>query len=58
MLAGNADGQERARQQVDAAKMALGERGAVGWTDGAPDLNRHMVHNTCYAAWFAALGCD
>ena len=26
-----------------------------GWTDGEPDVNRHMVKNTNYAAWFAAL---
>ena len=45
----------QARQQVDAAKHALGERGPVWWTDCAPDLNRHMVHTTPYAAWYAAL---
>ncbi|MCX4195568.1 hypothetical protein OMR07_08180 [Methylobacterium organophilum] len=44
-----------ARAEVDAAKIALGERGPVWWTDGAPDLNRHLVRNTPYAAWFAAL---
>ena len=44
-----------ARAQVDAAKQALGERGAVWWTDGAPDLNRHMVHTTRYAEWYSAL---
>ena len=44
-----------ARERVDAAKRALGERGPVWWTDGAPDYNRHMAHNTPYAAWFAAL---
>jgi hypothetical protein len=55
MRAGNEGGREQARQQVDAAKIALGERGPVWWTDGAPDVNRHMVKNTNYAAWFAAL---
>jgi len=25
--------------------LAVGERGPVWWTDGAPDLNRHLVHN-------------
>lgn len=45
-----------ARARVDAAKVALGERGPVWWTDGAPDLNRHMAANTPYAEWFAALG--
>ncbi|WP_457105706.1 hypothetical protein [Methylobacterium sp. P5_C11] len=44
-----------ARAAVDAAKTALGERGAVWWTDGAPDLNRRLVRNTPYAAWFADL---
>ena len=43
-----------ARQVVDDAKRALGERGAVWWTDGAPDFNRHLVRNTPYATWFAA----
>lgn len=43
---------QRARQQVDSAKQALGERGPVWWTDGAPDLNRHMAHTTPYAAWY------
>jgi hypothetical protein len=41
-----------ARSRVDAAKRELGERGPVWWLDGAPDLNRCMVHNTPYADWF------
>jgi hypothetical protein len=41
-----------ARSQVDKAKRGLGERGAVWWSDGAPDYNRHMVRNTPYSAWF------
>lgn len=44
-----------ARADVDAAKQALGERGPVWWTDGAPDVNRKMVKNTPYATWYAAL---
>ena len=44
-----------ARSRVDAAKTGLGERGPVWWTDGAPDLNRHMARTTTYAAWFASL---
>ena len=44
-----------ARAGVDSAKIALGERGPAWWTDGAPDLNRHMAANTVYADWFAAL---
>lgn len=47
-----------ARARVDIAKRALGERGPVWWTDGEPDWNRHSVHTTPYAAWYAALrGC-
>ncbi len=42
-----------ARADVDAAKRALGERGPVWWTDGAPDYNRHMARNTPYADWFS-----
>lgn len=41
-----------ARARVDAAKVALGERGPVWWDDGAPDLNRHKVTNTPYAGWW------
>jgi len=55
MRAGDERGRELARQQVDAAKIAMGERGPVWWGDGAPDVNRHMVKNTSYGAWFAAL---
>ena len=44
-----------AHAAVDAAKVALGERGEPWWTDGTPDLNRRMVRNTDYASWFDAL---
>ncbi|SFC22720.1 hypothetical protein SAMN05428997_10530 [Bosea sp. CRIB-10] len=44
-----------ARDRVDAAKVALGERGPVWWDDGAPDLNRHMAKNTPYAEWAGTL---
>ena len=44
-----------ARRRVDAAKVALGERGSVWWDDGAPDFNRHMAKNTPYADWFDGL---
>lgn len=47
-----------ARAAVDAAKRALGERGPVWWTDGAPDFNRHLAKNTPYAAWYEALDAD
>ncbi|WP_294314794.1 hypothetical protein [uncultured Sphingomonas sp.] len=54
--AGDADAEAQAHAAVDAAKVALGERGPVWWDDGAPDLNRHMARNTVYAALFAGLG--
>ncbi len=44
-----------ARSRVQAAKVALGERGPVWWDDGSPDLNRHMARNTGYAQWYADL---
>lgn len=42
-----------AHAAVDAVKVALGERGPVWWSDGAPDLTRRLARTTCYAAWFA-----
>lgn len=42
-----------ARARVQAAKVALGERGPVWWDDGAPDFNRKLARNTPYAAWAA-----
>ncbi|MGI4718680.1 MAG: hypothetical protein ACRYGO_13900 [Janthinobacterium lividum] len=53
--AGDPEAERSARADVDAAKRALGERGPVWWTDGAPDFNRRMVANTPYADWYAAL---
>ena len=58
MRAGDDAAREAARQRVDTAKRALGERGPPWWTDGAPDLNRRMARNTVYAEWFAALPPD
>lgn len=52
---GDADAERAARARVDAAKVALGERGPVWWTDGAPDFNRRMARTTPYADWYAAL---
>lgn len=43
-----------ARGRVDAAKVALGERGPVWWDDGAPDFNRHLVADTPYADWYSS----
>ena len=45
----DAAAESAARVQVDAAKIALGERGPVWWDDGAPDYNRHLVKNMPYA---------
>lgn len=46
----------RARHAVNAAKVALGERGPVWWSDGAKDFNRHLVKNSPYADWFRDTG--
>ena len=44
----------QARDAVQTAKVSLGERGPVWWSDGALDVNRKMAANTRYAEWFAA----
>lgn len=53
--AGDTKRLSEARSAVDAAKIALGERGPVWWRDGAPDLNRHMARTTVYAEWLSEL---
>lgn len=50
--------EDAAHADVDQAKRALGERGPVWWSDGAPDLNRHMVRTGPYADWYAGLKAD
>lgn len=55
--AGDGDALAAARAAVDAAKVALGERGPVWWSDGAPDYNRRLASNTPYAVWSAATSC-
>lgn len=42
-----------ARSRVQAAKVALGERGPVWWDDGEPDLTRHLARTTGYADWWS-----
>ena len=42
-----------ARRRVGQLKVALGERGAPWWTDGAPDYNKKLVGKTPYADWYA-----
>lgn len=49
---GDEDAMKQARSAVDAAKIALGERGPPWWSDGAPDYNRHLAKNTPYAEWW------
>ena len=50
------DGEKRAaRERVQTAKVALGERGPVWWCDGAPDESRRHPANSRYAPWWAAL---
>jgi hypothetical protein len=55
LRSGGDDDLRAARSKVDKAKRALGERGPVWWTDGAPDLNRRLVRSTPYADWFDKL---
>jgi hypothetical protein len=50
--AGEADLEKVAHAAVDFVKRALGERGPVWWTDGAPDLSGQMARDTPYAEWF------
>ncbi len=49
---GKPDETATARQRVEKAKVQLGERGPVWWTDGEPDQNRKLVENSTYAAWY------
>ena len=51
----DADELAQARHAVNEAKVALGERGPVWWTDGACDFNRCLVKNSPYADWFEGL---
>ena len=55
LKAHDAKAERSARAAVDETKRALGERGPVWWTDGAPDFNRRLVANTPYKDWHAAL---
>lgn len=59
-LRGKRSAEERAaaRAAVDAAKVALGERGPVWWDDSEPDFNRRLVRNTPYADWYAVLNAS
>lgn len=46
------DAMREARQAVDAAKIALGERGPVWWDDDAPDETGKHPRNSSYADWW------
>ncbi|WP_038200850.1 hypothetical protein [Xenophilus azovorans] len=50
---GEAAAPRQARSQIHAARIALGGHGPPWWTDGAPDLDRHLVRDSPYAQWFA-----
>lgn len=49
------EARQAAKDAVQKAKVALGERGPVWWDDGAPDFNRKMARNTPYADWYEKL---
>ncbi|TXM69294.1 hypothetical protein FV222_16055 [Methylobacterium sp. WL103] len=53
--AGAAELMRSARDAVQAAKEALGERGPVWWGDGAEDQGGRNPRDSPYAAWYAAL---
>lgn len=53
--AGDVQAEHVARRRVHEIKVALGERGPVWWSDGAPDYNRRMVKNTPYWDWFRSI---
>ena len=55
LASGDKEQLSAARRSVDAAKVALGERGPVWWQDGAADYNRYLVKNTPYKTWYDAL---
>ena len=52
MRGGNERAERAARRVVHRTKVALGERGPVWWTDGAPDFNRRLVRNSPYREWY------
>jgi hypothetical protein len=52
---GDPDQLSLARAYVQIAKVALGERGPVWWSDGSPDLNRQQVLNSPYSDWYRSL---
>ncbi|UOA26775.1 hypothetical protein [Pseudosulfitobacter sp. DSM 107133] len=53
--AGDDAAAQDARARVDAAKVALGERGPIWWDGGAADESGTAPEASSYAAWWAAL---
>ncbi|MDA9918458.1 hypothetical protein N9D37_01035 [Erythrobacter sp.] len=51
---GDTDGLAAARRKVHTAKIGLGERGPVWWTDGALDQTGKAPNNSTYSDWWAA----
>lgn len=51
----DADALREARDAVQVAKEALGERGPVWWDDDAPDEGGQAPDNSSYAQWWASL---
>lgn len=49
------DAMRAARTDVQTAKVALGERGPIWWSDDAPDVNGYHPKNTAYAHWWCEL---
>lgn len=48
------DALRQAREAVQTAKEALGERGPVWWNDNAPDEGGLAPHNSSYAEWWSS----
>ncbi len=46
------DALRQARESVQTAKEALGERGPVWWDDNAPDEGGLAPYNSSYAEWW------
>lgn len=44
-----------ARRRVHKAKVSLGERGPVWWSDGEPDYNRRPIEDTPYLDWLSTV---
>jgi ribosome recycling factor len=52
---GDIKARRQATLKIASAKIALGERGPVWWSDGGKDWNRDLAKNTPYADWFASI---